>query len=109
MINRIEKEGFIIKNFIQRELFKEEVMNIFYLHSAKTYVDDILEYMMSGECIVLLLCHETENPIEKWKKMIGNMDPIEAKVLRSTYIQEIRCEFTQSFIWNHDRQEWVPW
>ena len=27
----------------------------------------------------MLLCHETENPIEKWKKMIGPMDPVEAK------------------------------
>lgn len=36
--------------------------------------------MMSGECIVLLLCHETENPIEKWKKIIGHMEPLEAKV-----------------------------
>ena len=31
--------------------------------------------MTSGECVVLLLCHETENPIEKWKKMIGPSDP----------------------------------
>ncbi len=36
--------------------------------------------MLSGECIVILLCHETENPIEKWKKMIGPANPEEAKV-----------------------------
>jgi nucleoside diphosphate kinase len=30
--------------------------------------------------MVLLLCHETENPIKIWKKLIGHMDPNEAKV-----------------------------
>ena len=30
--------------------------------------------------MVLLLCHESENPIKKWKKIIGNLDPVEAKV-----------------------------
>lgn len=42
-------------------------------------MEDILTYMLSGECIMLLLCHETENPIAVWKKMIGNKDPVEAK------------------------------
>ena len=36
--------------------------------------------MLSGPCMVLLLCHESENPIKKWKKIIGNLDPVEAKV-----------------------------
>lgn len=31
--------------------------------------------MLSGECCVLLICHETENPIEKWKQIIGHKDP----------------------------------
>jgi nucleoside diphosphate kinase len=56
-------------------------MNIFSLHHKKPFFEDILDYMLSGECIVLLLCHETENPIDKWKKLIGPMDPVEAKVI----------------------------
>jgi nucleoside diphosphate kinase len=48
-----------------------------------------MAYMLSGECVVILLCHETENPIEKWKKMIGHMNPSEAKkdplALRGVY------------------------
>ena len=36
--------------------------------------------MLSGDSVVLLLCHETENPIEKWKKLIGKCDPEVAKV-----------------------------
>jgi len=44
-------------------------------------MDEIMTYMLSGECIMFLLCHETENPITVWKKIIGNKDPIEAKKL----------------------------
>ncbi len=36
--------------------------------------------MQSGPSMILLLCNETENPIKKWKKIIGNVDPVEAKV-----------------------------
>ena len=49
------------------------------MHTNKPYIDDLVEYWLSSECVVLLLCHETENPIEKWKKIIGHMDPVEAK------------------------------
>jgi hypothetical protein len=36
--------------------------------------------MLSGESVVIMFCHESENPIEKWKKIIGKSDPVEAKV-----------------------------
>ena len=35
--------------------------------------------MTSGDCLVLLLTHETEDPIKKWKEMIGDKDPEKAK------------------------------
>jgi nucleoside diphosphate kinase len=81
------------------------VLNILYLHTAKPYIDDLLDYWMSGECIVLLLCHETENPIEKWKKMIGVMDPVEAKVRSLNKHQKadptsLRAQFGSSVIRN---------
>lgn len=59
---------------------KEEVLNLYYKHSKKPYFEEISNYMLGGESIIFLLCHETEDPISKWKKMIGPSDPIEAKV-----------------------------
>jgi len=53
--------------------------------------------MLSGECVVLLLCHEKENPIEKWKKMIGPADPAEAKKSSPT---SLRAVYGQSLIKN---------
>lgn len=81
IINIIESEGFIIKNILQRELVKEEIINIFYKHTNKPYFEEILQYMLSGESVILLLCHEIEDPIKKWKKIIGISDPFEAKVI----------------------------
>ena len=65
---------------IQRELMKEEVINLCFKHAKKPYFEEILNYMMGGESVIFLLCHETEDPIGKWKKLIGPSDPQEAKV-----------------------------
>ena len=35
--------------------------------------------MFSGESTILLLCNEVEDPIKKWKQIIGNKEPVEAK------------------------------
>lgn len=69
----------MIRNIIQRQLFKEEVMNVFYKHVEKPYFEDILEYLLSGQSSIFLLTHPAEDPVRKWKKMIGNMEPEKAK------------------------------
>jgi hypothetical protein len=53
--------------------------------------------MLSDECVLMLLCHEKENPIEKWKKMIGPMDPVEAKVkkFKNNFRKLIQLHFEQ--------------
>jgi nucleoside diphosphate kinase len=65
---------------IQRDLTKEEALNLFYKHQNKDYTEKLMNYILSGECIILMLTHERLDPITTWKKMIGNMDPVEAKV-----------------------------
>lgn len=65
---------------LQRELMKEEILNIYYKHVKKPYFEEILNYLLGGESVIFLLCHETEDPITKWKKLIGPSDPTEAKV-----------------------------
>lgn len=64
-------------------------MNLYYKHETKPYFNDIVEYMTSGECCVLVLCCAENkedgekgtagDPIALWKKMIGAMDPELAK------------------------------
>lgn len=63
---------------IQRELYKEEVLNLFYKHENKNYFDEIISYLLSGECLIMLLCNpegKNGDPIDIWKKMIGPPEP----------------------------------
>ena len=85
-MEKIEDEGFIINNMIKRELIKEEISNLYYKHLKKDYFQQILDYLLEGESLILLICHVTEDPIKKWKKIIGNMDPIEAKVKKDQFL-----------------------
>ncbi len=53
-------------------------MNLYYKHESKPYFEDILRYLMSGESCVMVLVNadgSEGDPIVKWKKMIGNMNP----------------------------------
>lgn len=64
---------------INRLLIKEEIENLFYAHLNNDYYLKIQDYLQSGESMVLLLCHEKEDPIMKWKQIIGPMNPETAK------------------------------
>lgn len=83
VIKGIEEGGELtIKNMFQRELVREEIINLFYRHEQQSYFEDILMYMMSGECCVMVLTNAPDSPgdpIAKWKNIIGPMVPEEAK------------------------------
>jgi nucleoside diphosphate kinase len=104
----LEKNHFEIFHQVQRILTKEEILNLFYAHRNASYYPDILEHMMTGECIVMLLvnsCDKIENPedpdgeeiileapVKRWKALIGNKDPEEAKTtegLRGVYGKDL--------------------
>lgn len=48
ILQQIEANGFQIRNLIQRELFKEEAMNLMYKHEKKQYFDELIAYLTSG-------------------------------------------------------------
>ena len=37
--------------------------------------------MLSSDSLIILLTHETKDPIKFWKELIGPMNPSEAKVI----------------------------
>lgn len=75
----IADEGFQVYEKETRVMDKEDVINLFARHKKRDYFQDILEYMTSGPSVVLLLTHETVDPVQKWKELCGAMDPVEAK------------------------------
>jgi nucleoside diphosphate kinase len=75
-------------------LTKEEILNLFYPYRNAIFFQDINEHLMTAESLVLLLINKVEkvwdaqkeedvkleSPIIRWKKLIGEKDPSEAKV-----------------------------
>jgi hypothetical protein len=77
-------------------LTKEEILNLFLAYKNQTFFFDIQEHLMTAESEVLLLTNRFETvlsdpndenseeitlkpAVERWKEMIGKMDPAEAK------------------------------
>jgi nucleoside diphosphate kinase len=75
VINIIEDAEFDIRFLIQRDLTQQESENLFYNHKSAEYFKKLVSYNSSGEVMVFLLSHEKEDPVTKWKAMIGHRDP----------------------------------
>jgi len=74
-------------------LRNEEILNLFYKYRNQEFFDDIKEHLSSGESKVMLLINKVEtrydeekeeevkleDPITRWKKLIGPSNPEEAK------------------------------
>lgn len=68
-------------------------MNLFYAYRSKEFYSEIEEHMITAESVVLLLINKVdtvwseeagmdvklESPIVRWKKLIGDKDPENAK------------------------------
>lgn len=94
ILAKIEAEGFSIIHMLKKELTKQEVINLYYKHTEKDFFDNMAKFLMNGESVILLLTVEGENPIQKWKKFIGNPDPVEAKVM---FLHKICSQIKISF------------
>lgn len=92
---------------LKKELTKQEVINLYYKHTEKDFFDNMVKFMMNGESVILLLTAEGENPIQKWKKFIGNPDPVEAKVFY-LYISQFLTIFFRKPVHNLLEQYMVP-
>lgn len=75
----LEEAGFEIRSVANRELTRQEAENIYYKHSAKEYFKKLVGYATTGESLVLLLSHKTDDPIPLLKTLVGNKDPELAK------------------------------
>jgi nucleoside-diphosphate kinase len=77
IIERIEDEGFEIRNMKLVNLTKEEAKGFYVVHKDKKFYDSLTDFMSSGEIVVMLL--ERENAIAHWREVMGATDPSLAK------------------------------
>ncbi len=88
IIERIEKEGFLIKGLKMLHLTAEKAGQFYIVHKDKPFYESLKKFMSSGEIVVMVL--ERENAIEHWRYVMGKTNPAEAE--KGT----IRAEFGTS-------------
>jgi nucleoside-diphosphate kinase len=87
IISRVEEEGFEIKFMLQRELTKQEAENLYFKHKGEDYFRELVVYNTTGDSVVLLLSHQSKDPISSFKELAGDKDPVKAEegTLRKKY------------------------
>ena len=99
IIAQLEEKGFEIRFVLQRELTKQEASNLYYKHESKDYFTRLVAYNTTGESLVMLLSHKTDDPISALRTVVGPKEPDKAKLsnpacLRAKYGKDVvRNEF----------------
>lgn len=76
IIGHIEKNNFKIIAQKQAQLTKVEAQGFYAEHKDRSFFDELVHFMTSGNVIILVL--ERENAIKGWRDLMGATDPAEA-------------------------------
>jgi len=87
--NHIIKSGFKIIASKIKKLTTEEAQGFYMIHKNKTFYNELIQFMSSGQCMVLVL--EKDNAVENWRNIIGNTNPKQASegTIRKLYGTDI--------------------
>lgn len=85
IIQRIEDEGFRIREMKLMRLTKQAAEGFYAVHKNKPFFSSLTEFMSSGEIVVMVL--ERERAIAHWREVMGATDPALAKpgTIRHSY------------------------
>ena len=75
--DRILKADFKILCSKLIKITKIEAENFYSIHKDKPFYDELINFMSSGQCMVLAL--EKDNAVEEWRTLIGATNPEDAK------------------------------
>ena len=89
IIDRIEAEGFTIRNLKKVHLTKAQAEGFYYVHRERGFFPELVEFMSSGPCVVMIL--EKEGAIAAWRDLMGPTNPekAEAHQLRKQFGRNI--------------------
>ena len=77
IIDRIEQEGFEVVG-MKKINMSRNVAELFYaVHKDKPFFEELVEFMISGPCIVLAL--KKDNAIKAWRDLMGATNPEKAE------------------------------
>ena len=75
--DRIQKFNFKIIGAKLLRMSKEQAEGFYRIHKERPFFNDLIQFMISGPCMVLAL--EKENAVEDFRKLIGATNPLEAE------------------------------
>tara|TARA_Y100000816_G_C25844683_1_gene441333 strand:- start:254 stop:655 length:402 start_codon:yes stop_codon:yes gene_type:complete len=73
IINIIEENNFSINKIKIHQLNKNDAELFYAIHKDKLFFSSLIEYMISGEIIILLL--DKNDAVSQFRKLIGNTNP----------------------------------
>lgn len=76
IMERIKKNGFMIKQKKEMNLTKERAEQFYVEHKDKPFYSDLTTYMSSGPLVVMEL--EKVNAVQDWRKLMGATNPEKA-------------------------------
>jgi len=76
VIDMIEANGFNIANMKKVTLTKAQAEGFYYVHAARPFFGELVDFMISGPCVVMIL--EKENAISAWRDLMGPTDATKA-------------------------------
>uniref|UniRef100_H3DGC3 Nucleoside diphosphate kinase B n=1 Tax=Tetraodon nigroviridis TaxID=99883 RepID=H3DGC3_TETNG len=95
ILEEIRGSGFSILQKKEMVLTKEMAEELYKEHREKPYFSQVVEFMSSGPCMVLIL--NKENAVEEWRAMMGPTDPEQAKATCPT---SMRARFASDILHN---------
>jgi len=73
IIDRIEKEGFVVLNTKEMQLTRTQAEAFYAVHKGRPFYEELVTFMISGPVVVMVL--QKENAIRAWRDLMGNTDP----------------------------------
>jgi nucleoside-diphosphate kinase len=77
IINAIEKAGFRIRAVKMVHLSEAEAQGFYHVHKERPFFRDLVKFMTEGPIVAMVL--ESDNAIEKLRKVMGATDPGKAE------------------------------
>lgn len=105
ILARIEEEGFTILGLRLHHLTQDEAKAFYIVHKDKSFYRELVEFMASGPCVLLLL--ERDDAISRWREVMGATDPAKAKP--GTLRREFGFNIERNAVHGSDAAETAEW
>ena len=88
--DRILQAGFAILSARLLKMTKETAESFYSVHKERPFFDDLISFMTSGPCMVLVL--QKEGAVKEWRKTIGATNPEDAAngTIRKDYASNVQ-------------------